>query len=130
MMDYHTWKDWQDEAERAERNKEIARLGDNAIACNECAIKDYTLKELEKLPQDKKAEIAQDIKEYGIDVKYIIEFIDLYLSHAFYGLVLDLGYDEYALYDDVVNEPDFSDIIDGIYNGILAYAKKHNLKKD
>lgn len=128
-MDFHTWKDWQDEKERAERNKELARLGDNAIGCNEYAIKDYTLKELENLPQDKKAEIAQDIKEYGIDIKYTIEFVDLYLSHAFYGLVLDLGYDEYTLYDDVVNEPDFSDIIDGIYNGILAYAKKHNLKK-
>lgn len=99
------------------------------VDCNEYAIKDYTLKELEKLPQDKKAEIAQDIREYGIDIKYTIEFVDLYLSHAFYGLVLDLGYDEYALYDDVVNEPDFSDIIDGIHNGILAYAKKHNLKK-
>ena len=123
-MNYHTWKDWQ-----AERNKEFARLGDNVIDCNEYAIKDYTLKELEKLSQDKKAVIAQDIKEYGVNIKYTIEFVDLYLSHAFYGLVLDLGYDEYVLYDDVVNETDFSDIIDGIYNGILAYVKKHNFKK-
>lgn len=105
-------------------------LGDNIISCNEYAVKNYTLKELEKLPQDKKVEIAQDIREFGIDIEYTIEFVDLYLSHAFYGLNLDLGYDEYALYGDVINDTDFSDIISGINNGILAYAKKHNIKKD
>ena len=117
-MDYHTWKDWQDEAEREARNKELA-MG-QTIECSMWAFKDYTYKALKALKQEVKDEIANDIREYGIGD--VFEFVDVYLKEAFEGLVLDLGCGDYALLDDVYK--DYDEVREGIYHGIAEYAKK------
>lgn len=120
-MDYHTYRDIKDEAEREVRNKELG-MG-QTIEYSMWAFKDYTFKALKALKQDVKDELANDIREYGIGD--VFEFVDVYLREAFDGLVLDLGCGDYALLDDVFK--DYDEVSEGIYHGIVEYAKKARL---